>query len=258
MTDSSYTSLLLLIDATTTGKAARDALAKRLTEVLRAQSAGEGRLSVSAVTFGSTPQTLADFADPGELTITIEPASARATRDSLALAVNQYGDFLAALDPSERPGQVLVVVVASGVDAASTEYSAAHVKEIVTDQQWAYRWDFVYLGSKHDAVAEAAQLGIWEGHALQFGSTAAEGRALASAFDRYLSTKRAGLDASFTAGDRKSALAGPATRPRAAPAVAPVTDAAEQAVERLAESVREPVKKAARSVKAAAKKVLPS
>ena len=59
-----------------------------------------------------------------------------------------------------RAEKVLFVIITDGLENASREYSAEHIKTRIERQKQKYGWEFVFFGANMDAVMEAGKLGI--------------------------------------------------------------------------------------------------
>lgn len=82
---------------------------------------------------------------------TYVPKGGSALYDAIGTAVEAVGARLAAQDESERPSQVVVVIMGED-DSASTTYTKEAVKEMVELQKYTYKWDFVFFGNGGSAL----------------------------------------------------------------------------------------------------------
>jgi uncharacterized protein YegL len=71
-----------------------------------------------------------------------------------------------------RADKVLFVIITDGLENASRNYSAEHVKSRIEHQKKKYGWEFIFLGANMDAVAEAGKIGIDAGNAINFMANA--------------------------------------------------------------------------------------
>jgi hypothetical protein len=63
------------------------------------------------------------------------------------------------------------VIITDGEDNASgREYSKAHVKSLISEQNAKYSWEFVYIGANQDAIQEGSSYGIAAGSSMSFGA----------------------------------------------------------------------------------------
>ena len=101
------------------------------------------------------------------------PRGNTALLDALGRAIDETGKRLAAIPEDKRPGKVLFVVLTDGLENASQHFSAQQIREKITLQQDAYRWDFIYLGANQDAWAVGQQYGFQPGKTLSTAGNAA-------------------------------------------------------------------------------------
>jgi hypothetical protein len=90
--------------------------------------------------------------------------------DAVGYAIDSTGSSLGALDESQRPAKVLVVILTDGYENASNVYKKDIVKSKIEHQTGLYHWQFTFLGANIDAIAEAASMGIARGATLNFAS----------------------------------------------------------------------------------------
>jgi hypothetical protein len=91
--------------------------------------------------------------------------------DAMCKAIDGTGRRLADLSESERPDQVLFVVITDGEENASKTYKRSDVSSRVRTQSDNYKWNFIYLGANQDAFKEAASLGINPNWTLYYNAT---------------------------------------------------------------------------------------
>ncbi len=98
----------------------------------------------------------------------LRPRGCTALYDALGKAINQTGERLSKLSESERPGNVVVVVVTDGQENASKEFSQEKVRELTGHQQEKYNWHFTYLGADASTFASSRSLGISAASTIQY------------------------------------------------------------------------------------------
>ncbi len=70
------------------------------------------------------------------------------------------GKEFAALPETDRPENVLCVIITDGKENASREFTSADVKKRIEHQQEKYQWKFIFLAANQDAFAEGEKLGV--------------------------------------------------------------------------------------------------
>lgn len=81
------------------------------------------------------------------------------------------------LPKHHRPAHTIVVITTDGMENASKTFSYGHVKKLIEKKQ-GKGWEFIFMGANIDAAAEAANLGIAEGHAVTYRADSAGSKAL--------------------------------------------------------------------------------
>jgi hypothetical protein len=90
----------------------------------------------------------------------LQPRGNTPLLDALCRAIDNTGKRLSVMPDSERPDQVLFVIITDGEENQSKEYRRKDVKERIDRQTQEYKWQFIYLGANQDAFHEAASFGI--------------------------------------------------------------------------------------------------
>lgn len=91
---------------------------------------------------------------------TLVPRGSTALLDAVGQAIVTTGEKLATLPEDQRPGLVMVVIVTDGEENSSREYNKQKIKDLITQQQDVYKWQFTFLGADQNAFAEAASMGM--------------------------------------------------------------------------------------------------
>ena len=102
----------------------------------------------------------------------------------------EIGSGLAALPSRIAPAKSSVLVLTGGHESASREWAKDAVKQLISQQEDKYGWDFVFLGANIDAVDVGTDLGFSAGKSLTYdASSEGVGGAFASV-SSYNSRKR--------------------------------------------------------------------
>lgn len=161
-------------------------------QLLADQQKLPGQCTVTIVQFDShNPyDILRDFvpvADIKPLGDEYKPRGNTPLYDAVGRGIVNLGERLAALLEHERPGRVLFVIVTDGLENWSKEYRADQIKRMIEHQQSAYSWDFMYLGTNHDAMLAAGQIGIQLANAANYGEVRTAGGVLNAKMRAYRS-----------------------------------------------------------------------
>lgn len=98
----------------------------------------------------------------------LEPRGNTPLLDAMVKAIDATGRRLTNLRESDRPDQVLFVVITDGEENASKQYRRSDVFDRITLQREAYKWQFMYLGANQDVFAEARSFGIPTGTTMRY------------------------------------------------------------------------------------------
>ncbi|MGB7963084.1 MAG: VWA domain-containing protein [Propionicimonas sp.] len=147
-----------------------------------------GRSTVSLARFDNEYESVFTAIDVREVpALDLQPRGSTAMLDAIGRSIIALGDRLAALPESERPGTVIFAIMTDGLENASREFTHAAIKEMITRQEQAVDWQFLYLGADQDAVEVGASIGVRADRALTYGrGKSREAYAASSALARKL------------------------------------------------------------------------
>jgi hypothetical protein len=209
ITDSNYTHILAIVDRS--GSMAWNEVDKEMTAALntlfKEQAALDGKCLVDYAQFDTEFEKVYEDRPVAYATAKIEPRYGTALIDAIGQGTTELGRKLKALPETQRPGKVLVAVVTDGGENSSREYRADQVKDMLTEQQDKYGWDYVFLGANIDAVEVGNLYGFKSSKSMTF-DTANTGETINS-LNVYASAYRgtAGASAAFSDEDREKAVA---------------------------------------------------
>jgi hypothetical protein len=223
MTDSNYTHYAILVDRTGSMRDIATETEAGIAAYLKEQATLPGKATYSLFEFDSwytgddSPMhsdmsiqlnRIKDFAPISE-----DPHYVLNARgytplyDAQGMTITSLGSKLAAMPEGQRPGKVVFVTATDGLNNASTEWDAARVKALVTQQERDYGWKFTYIGANQDAFAQGGAMGVHTNSALNYSATKGGTRsawgAAAAASTRYASGQSA--DITYTDDERKAA-----------------------------------------------------
>jgi uncharacterized protein YegL len=103
---------------------------------------------------------------------TFQPRGGTALLDAMGKAIDQTGQRLEKMHESQRPANVMFVIITDGEENSSRVYAgeAGHalIMGKVKHQSEAYNWTFVFLGANQDAIQTGASLGILATNSLSY------------------------------------------------------------------------------------------
>lgn len=139
----------------------------------------------------------------------IEPRGNTPLLDAIGNFVTEVGKDLSKMREQDRPGTVIVAILTDGAENTSKEWTEDRVRNLIKQQEDAYKWRFIFLGSNIDAVDTGMRYGFREDSSMTYDddSPVAVASAMASV-SSYMTNTRSGnlAAASFTAADRSAAM----------------------------------------------------
>jgi uncharacterized protein YegL len=178
-----YTDITILLDRSGSMESLKAAMESALDELLTAHKQVPST-RVSLVQFdGYNSQDVVYLDRPVTQTPRTEivPRGTTPLRDALCYAIDGAGQRLEAKSESDRPDQVLFVIITDGLENASLVYTQEDVRTRIERQSVVYRWVFTYLGANQDAVKEASNIGINPVMAVSYAANAVGTRSVVGA-----------------------------------------------------------------------------
>lgn len=88
--------------------------------------------------------------------------------DAVGRTIHRIARHHAYAKAGEAPEKTLFVITTDGRENASCEYSLHEVRQMIEEQQDAFGWEFIFLGSNIDAVREGGRIGIRTNRCVDF------------------------------------------------------------------------------------------
>ena len=88
--------------------------------------------------------------------------------DAVCQGIDELGAALAAMRESDRPEDVLFVIVTDGEENSSRRFRISDVNERIKRQTEVYNWHFVFLANGIDVQEYAEDMGIAQDDAVEF------------------------------------------------------------------------------------------
>ncbi len=161
-----YTHICVVLDASGSMGSIKHSVQKALAQFASEQQklADQGeKIAVDVYQFDNRVRCLAHDADLSELSRLIEAYECNggtALYDAVCTGIDELGQFFAGQAESERPEDVVFVIVTDGEENSSRQFSNADVQARIKTQTETYNWKFVFLASDIDAEAAARDIGI--------------------------------------------------------------------------------------------------
>lgn len=171
MTNPDYTALLFIIDRSGSMWSIFKDMEGGINGILAEQKKLPGEVTVDVAYFDNEITYDDRFLSLDSASIEIHPRGGTALYDAIVSTVGKFGDALSQLPEEDRPGNVLTIIVTDGQENASKEAKLSDVKDLITQQQDVYNWQFMYLGANQDAVLAGRQFGLREGTSYNYAAT---------------------------------------------------------------------------------------
>lgn len=171
MTNPDYTALLFIIDRSGSMGVIKADMEGGINGVLEEQKKLPGEVTVDVAYFDYELTYDQKFLSLDSATIDIMPRGMTALHDAIVSSTTQFGEALSQLPEEDRPGTVMVVIVTDGHENASKEARISDVKNLITQQQDVYGWEFVFLGANQDAIETGDSFGLRKGASMTYAAT---------------------------------------------------------------------------------------
>lgn len=178
-----YTDITVLLDRSGSMETIRTAMEEAFNAFVEAHRAVEST-RLTLVQFDTTNNHEVVYEDTPIRSVEklhLVPRGGTPLVDAFVKLIDSTGARLRSKRESERPDQVLFVVITDGDENSSQKYKRTDVSSRVANQTNNYNWQFIYLGANQDAIKEASSYGIPWQQAINFAANAAGTTGSASA-----------------------------------------------------------------------------
>jgi hypothetical protein len=171
MTKPNSTEIIFVVDRSASMASIAEAMKSGFEEFISKQKGVDGECRVTLTRFDDhydvvyTGRPLTEVAS-----LELEPRGMTALLDAVGRTINDTGSRLARMKESDRPSQVLFVIITDGQENASREFNRERVFRMITHQREKYNWEFIFLGANQDSIASARDLGIHVSNAVCFNA----------------------------------------------------------------------------------------
>lgn len=173
MTNPDYTALIFIIDRSGSMATIKEDMEGGINGVLEEQKKLPGEVSVDVAYFDSELIYDDRFLSLDSASIEIKPRGMTALHDAIVLSTKKFGNSLSQLPEEDRPGTVLTIIVTDGHENSSRFHTIGDVKELITQQQDVYGWEFLFLGANQDALETGESFGLRKGSSFTYDASAA-------------------------------------------------------------------------------------
>ena len=158
----------VVLDSSGSMESIRDATIEGFNEFKRDQCKEDGNALFTLTLFNTRMRTVCESVPVREVPDLdfdlYEPHGSTALYDAIGLTMAATDEFVAAY----QPDQVLFVILTDGLENASRQFDRERVFSLIEDRRRYAGYEFVYLGANQDSYAIGTQIGVAEGHMLDF------------------------------------------------------------------------------------------
>jgi len=169
-----YTHITVILDRTGSMESIRDDVIGGFNAFLHEQKQQAGKATLTLVQF--------DTQDPYEVVHhwreikevpelnkkTYVPRASTPLYDAIGRGINDLEASIDKLPESDRPSQVMLVIITDGQENSSKEFTKARVTQMITEKQKEHDWQFVFLSADLAAMGEARDIGFADSASLLF------------------------------------------------------------------------------------------
>lgn len=194
MPDYDKTEIVIVLDRSGSMARIAEDMEGGLETFLAEQKKVAGRSTVSLYQFDAVVERVFRGKDLEEVDrIRLLPRGQTALHDALGLAIDDTARRLAKLDHTDRPGNVVVLIITDGRENGSMKFTKKRIFEMVDYQRKEHGWQFAYLGTEESTLRDAAEIGI-QGSSYQKDAAGIRGMAvgLSVSIESYRRERRQG------------------------------------------------------------------
>ena len=161
-----YTHICIVLDASGSMGCIEDDIKGSFNTFLNKQREEQGKTVFDLFQFSDEVERLVKSADlalfKDDLMAKYTCCGMTALNDAVCTAIDTMGEEFAEMPETERPENVLCVIITDGQENASKKFTTADVKKRIEHQQDVYKWEFLFLAANQDAFESGSALGIRE------------------------------------------------------------------------------------------------
>lgn len=190
------TEIVFVLDCSTSMRSVHGATIEGFNAFLADQKRTAGHAYLTLVTFSSyqderTVYDATDIQDVEDLdSYTYQLRGSTALLDAIGNQIINTNRRLAHLPEDRRPSKVIFAILTDGQENQSRDFTADEIKEMVTEHEDIYEWDFLFLGANQNAFTVGQNYGIKPGKALSFSQSGEGVREVFNAVSRSLTSYR--------------------------------------------------------------------
>ena len=170
-----YTHICIILDASGSMSSIESDIKGSFNTFLDKQREEPGKTVFDLFQFSDEVERLVKSADlalfKDDLMAKYTCSGCTALNDAVCTAIDTMGKEFAEMPESERPENVLCVIITDGEENASKEFSTDDVKKRIEHQQNVYKWEFLFLAANQDAFETGETIGLSNAYCADFDAT---------------------------------------------------------------------------------------
>lgn len=172
MTKNNITELVFILDRSGSMSGLEADTIGGFNSLIEKQKKQDGECYVSTILFDNFSEVihdrvkLADVVPMMDKDYTVRGCTA--LLDAIGGAIHHIANIHKYARPEDVPEHTLFVITTDGMENASRQYDAAHVKRMIEHEKEKYGWEFLFLAANIDAVGTASRFGIGADRAVNY------------------------------------------------------------------------------------------
>lgn len=167
-----YTHIAILLDRSGSMASIKEDMEGGILEFLKEQKEIKGECTLSLATFDNVYEVQYHRKPISEVEdVVIYPRGMTALIDSMSLFIKDVGADLNSMPDEEKPDRVLFITITDGCENASREFTNETLKELISEQEDKYNWNFTYIGANQDAFSTARSFGGRMDNSMNYSAT---------------------------------------------------------------------------------------
>ena len=143
--------------------------------MIEKQKKGEGEVYVSTVLFDNHSEVIHDRVDIKDIkpmtSADYSVGGCTALLDAVGGAIRHISNVHKYARREDVPENTIFVITTDGMENASSAYSSARVKEMISKKTEEHGWEFIFVAANIDAIETAGKMGIRSERAANYKQT---------------------------------------------------------------------------------------
>lgn len=167
-----YCHFSIILDRSGSMETIKDATIKGFDAFMEEQKVQKGTATASLTKFDDRIECDYFFVDIANVPkLDLQPRGGTALLDAIGTTLKELNTKIKSMDESEKPEQVVVVIITDGEENSSKEFTYERVAKKIAKRTEKDGWKFVYLGANQDAIASASKLNISAANSITYAAT---------------------------------------------------------------------------------------